>query len=67
MIDKIKLQEKLTDGFIIREHQIMQPAMTITPFSEAKERYMNDSIFNARVRYIVSAVLCIVDECEVEE
>lgn len=67
MLDKRKLEDELTKGFIYHEYSLHRSTFDMTGYEQkAIEMYRNDPIFNRRVRSIVSRVLATVDNCLVK-
>ena len=67
IINKRKLQDKLTDGFIDYQWRIDNP-FPIPDSTRALifEKYRSDYIFRAKVMNLVAGVMSIINECECE-
>ena len=64
-VDLELLYEKLIEGFAERELQILTPGFRTDRRAAAKTRYQNDPLFHARVNAVTSAVIDVVQDCEV--
>jgi hypothetical protein len=63
MIDKIALQNELTDAFIIYQHRLDCPFQNDMESLEAMRlKYMNDTIFHAKVTSLVCGVMRIISK-----
>ena len=57
-----ELYEKLIEGLVIREHQAQYPEMTADMYEKAKNRYLTDSFFHARVEQLAVGIMDLVDK-----
>lgn len=55
-------REDLLEGLVHREYQFFYPQMTASYFDDAKQKYLDDPVFRARIAALDAGILHLLDK-----